>query len=90
MSLQREDCIHPFDNGFLPEISKDRTGIIVTRSSPLISAVSRKRPGEYPSGAVLSLAEEAAERPLPTGGRVSGSESLELGWLDVHRALGKL
>ena len=47
MKMQREDCIHPFDNGFVPEISKDRSGIIVTRCSPLISAVSRTRPGEY-------------------------------------------
>ena len=23
--MQREDCIHPFDNGFVPEISKDPT-----------------------------------------------------------------
>jgi hypothetical protein len=46
MSLQREDCIHPFDTGFIPKISDDRDAIIVTRDSPLISAVSRKRPGE--------------------------------------------
>jgi hypothetical protein len=44
--MQPEDCIHPFGNGFVPETSKDRTGIIVTRSSPLIS-FSRTPAGEY-------------------------------------------
>lgn len=63
--MHREDCIHPFDNGFVPEISKDRTGIIVTRCSPLISVVSRKGPGEYRFGVALSLAEAAAVKPLP-------------------------
>jgi hypothetical protein len=43
MSLQREDCIHPFDTGFIPKISDDRDAIIVTHSSPLISAVTRVR-----------------------------------------------
>jgi hypothetical protein len=47
MSLLREDCIHPFDTGFIPKISDDRDAIIVTHSSPLISAVSRVRVGEY-------------------------------------------
>ena len=41
------ECPHRFDNGFVPELTKDRSAIIVTRSSPLISVVSRKRPGEY-------------------------------------------
>ena len=47
MSLQREDCIHAFDTGFIPKISDDRDGIIVTHSSRLISAVSSVRVGEY-------------------------------------------
>jgi hypothetical protein len=45
--VRREDCIHPFDNGFVPKISDDREAIIVTRGSPLISVVSRTRAGEY-------------------------------------------
>ena len=100
MRMHREDCIHPFDNGFLPEISKDRSGIIVTRGSPLISAVSRTPAGGYRiwggsfiggGGSTEATAEEAAEY-------LSWSPhwaclmrlTLELGWHDVHRVLGKL
>ena len=65
MSLLREDCIHPFDTGFIPKISDDRDAIIVTHSSPLISAVSRVRVGEFAFGAVRSLAEAEALKPRP-------------------------
>ena len=40
-------CPHRFDAGFVPTAKPDRDAIIVTRNSPLISAVSRKRSGEY-------------------------------------------
>ena len=68
--MQREHCIHPFDNGFLPKRSEHRDAIIVTHCSPLISAVSRTRPGEYRicggsfiggGGSTEAPAEEAAE-----------------------------
>ena len=47
MSLKREDRIHAFNTGFIPKICEDRDAIIVTRRSPLISAVSRTPAGEY-------------------------------------------
>ena len=62
MSLKREDCIHPFDNGFVPEISKDRTGIIVTRRSPLISVSAESDPVSIASGAAPSLGEATAQK----------------------------
>ena len=66
MSLQREDCIHPFDTGFLPKRSDDRDAIIVTHSSPLISAVSRTaRQENIAFAAVRSLAEAEALKPRP-------------------------
>ena len=40
-------CPRRFDAGFVPTAKPDRDAIIVTRNSPLISAVSRKRSGEY-------------------------------------------
>ena len=93
--MRREDCIHPFETDFAPKISENRDAIIVTRSSPLISAVSRKRPGEYRIWAAFSLAEVAA---VEAGEYLSWSPhsahlmrlTLEMGWHDVHRALGKL
>ncbi len=95
--MRQEDCIHSFDNGFVPEISKDRSGIIVTRSSPLISAVSRKGPGEYyicggsfigGGGSTEATAEEAAEY-LSWSPHWAHLMRLtkELGWEDVHRDL---
>ena len=45
-TLSRE-CPHRFDTGFIPTADYADDRIIVTRNSPLISAVSRKRPGEY-------------------------------------------
>jgi hypothetical protein len=29
VSLQRENCVHRFDSGFIPKICEDRDGIIV-------------------------------------------------------------
>jgi hypothetical protein len=100
LRLRRQDCIHPFDAGFVPKISEGRDAIIVTRSSPLISAVSRTRAGEYRiwggsfiggGGSTEATVEEAAQY-------LSWSShwahlmrlTLEMGWHDVHRALGKL
>ena len=45
-TLSRE-CPHRFDTGFIPTADYADDHIIVTRNSPLLSAVSRKRPGEY-------------------------------------------
>ena len=53
-------CAHRFDTGFVPTAKSDRDAIIVTRNSPLISAVSRKRSGEYSSAAALSSAMAVA------------------------------
>jgi hypothetical protein len=53
-------CPHRFDAGFVPTAKPDRDAIIVTRNSPLISAVSRKRSGEYSSAAALSSAMAVA------------------------------
>ena len=39
-------CPRRFDAGFVPTAKPDRDSIIVTRNSPLISAVSRKRSGD--------------------------------------------
>jgi hypothetical protein len=99
MKMQREDCIHPFDTGFFPRISADRDAIIVTRSSPLISAVSRKQPGEYRiwGGSFISgggCREATADEPPKLSWSPHWAHlmrlTLELGWHDVHRALGKL
>ena len=58
MSLLREDCIHPFDTGFIPKISDDRDAIIVTHSSPLILRLSAEcASATIAFGAVRSLAE---------------------------------
>ena len=84
----------------MPKICKDRDGIIVTRCSPLISAVSRTRPGEYRiwggsfiggGGSTEATAEEAAEYLSwsPHWAHLMRL-TLEMGWHDVHRALGKL
>jgi hypothetical protein len=97
VSLQREDCIHPFDTGFIPHICEDRDAIIVTHCSPLVSAVSRKRPREYRiwggsfiggGGSTEATAEEAAEYLSwsPHWAHLMRL-TLELGWDDVHRSL---
>ena len=36
------ECPHRFDNGFVPDLTKDRSAIIVTRCTPLISVVQQK------------------------------------------------
>ena len=72
----------------------------MTRSSPLISAVSRKGPGEYyicggsfigGGGSTEATAEEAAEYLSwsPHWAHLMRL-TLEMGWHDVHRALGTL
>src|SRR5262245_54147316 len=38
---------HDFHDGFVPQADRGEDHIIVTRNSPLISAVSRERPGKY-------------------------------------------
>ena len=98
--MNREDCIHPFDNGFVPEISKDQTGIIVTRCSPLISVVSRKGPGEYRiwSGSFIGGGGFREGTAAESAEYLSWSPhwahlmrlTLKMRWHDVHRALGKL
>ena len=97
--MKREDCIHPFDNGFVPEISKDRSGIIVTCSSPLISAVARKASRRVSHWWLFFHRRGRIMRRRRRSCRVSERSlhwahlmrlTLELGWHDVHRALGKL
>jgi hypothetical protein len=87
-----------FDNGFIPTTDPARDNITVTRNSPLISGVQRKRPGEYlihmgsfigGGGSRPATAEEAAEymsRSLHWAALMRLTE--ELGWEDVHRYLG--
>ena len=93
-------CPHRFDTGFVPTANPDRDAIIVTRNSPLISAVSRKRPGEYliwggsfigGGGCREATVDEAAEylARSPHWAHLMRM-TLEMGWHDVHRALGRL
>jgi hypothetical protein len=95
------ECPHRFDNGFVPEITKDRSAIIVTRNSPLISVVTRKRPGEYRICFGSFIGGGGGEREASADGAAEylGRSphrahllrlTLELGWHDVHRALGRL
>jgi hypothetical protein len=91
------DCLHSFHNGFVPQITEDRSAIIVTRNSPLISAVSRTGPGEYRicggsfiggGGSREATADEAAEYLARSPHRAHLMRlTLELGWDDVHRSL---
>ena len=73
---------------------------MVIRCSPLISAVSRKGPGENRiwggsfiggGGSREATAAEAAEYLSwsPHWAHLMPAD-LEMGWQDVHRALGKL
>jgi hypothetical protein len=91
---------HRFDTNFVPTAQLDHDAIIVTRNSPLISAVSRKRPGKYliwggsfigGGGCRESTVDEAAEylSRSPHWAHLMRL-TLELGWKDVHQALGKL
>ena len=70
LSRFRIKAPHRFDNGFIPTANSSRDSIIVTRNSPLISSVQRKRPGEYwiqrgsfigGGGSRPATAEEAAD-----------------------------
>jgi hypothetical protein len=90
-------CPHRFDTGFIPTADYADDHIIVTRSSPLISAVSRKRPGEYRiwggsfiggGGSRETAADEVAEylARSPHWAHLMRL-TLEMGWHDVHRAL---
>ena len=90
---------HQFDNGF-PTANPERDSITVTRNSPLISAVSRKRPGKYliwggsfigGGGCREVTVDEAAEylARSPHWAHLMRL-TLEMAWDDVHRVLGKL
>ena len=88
-------CPNRFDTGFVPTANPDRDCIIVTRNSPLISAVSRKRPGKYlirsgsfigGGGCLEATADEAAEYLSwsPHWAHLM-RPTLDIGWHDVHR-----
>ena len=92
---------HRFDTGFIPTADYADDHIIVTRNSPLISAVSRKRPGEYriefgsfiggSGGSREATADEVAEylARSPHWAHLMRL-TLEMGWKDVHLSLAKL
>jgi hypothetical protein len=61
--VETNKCLHRFDTGFVP--TTNRASDYVTRNSPLISCVSKQRPGHIGSRAAASLAEVAAVKPLP-------------------------
>ena len=46
-TISTNKYLHRFDTGFVPTTNRAADYIIVTRSSPLISCVSSKRPGVY-------------------------------------------
>jgi hypothetical protein len=85
---------------FIPEANREDDHIIVTRNSPLISAVRSKRPGEYwicggsfigGGGSREATADEVAEYLARSPHRAHLMRlTLELGWKDVHQALSKL
>jgi hypothetical protein len=92
--------LHDFHNGFIPEADLKDDHIIVTRNSPLISAVSRKRPGEYRiwggsfiggGGSREATADDVAEylARSPHWAHLMRL-TLEMGWKDVHLSLAKL
>jgi hypothetical protein len=90
--------LHRFDNGFVPTANPAYDSITVTRNSPLISCVQRKRRGEYwiHGGSFIgggasrpAAAEEAAEyMSYSPHWAVLMRLTNELGWDDVHRYLG--
>ena len=98
-TLSRESP-HRFDTGFIPTADYADDHIIVTRNSPLISAVSRKRSGKYRiwggsfiggGGSREATADEVAEylARSPHWARLMRL-TLEMGWKDVHLSLAKL
>ena len=89
-----------FHNGFIPQADRRDDHIIVTRNSPLISAVSRAQPGKYRiwggsfiggGGSREATADDVADylAQSPHWAHLMRL-TLELGWKDVHEALGKL
>jgi hypothetical protein len=91
---------HDFHNGFIPQADRREDHIIVTRNSPLISAVSRAQPGKYRiwggsfiggGGSREATADDVADylAQSPHWAHLMRL-TLELGWKDVHEALGKL
>ena len=90
----------PLRHPFVPTANRAGDYIIVTRYSPLISAVSRKGPGEYRiwgdsfiggGGCREATADEAAEYLSwsPHWSHLMRL-TLEMGWPDVHQTLAKL
>ena len=90
----------PIRYGFVPTANTDRDCIIVTRNFPLISAVSRKRPGKYliwggsfigEGGCGEVTVDKAAEylARSPHWAHLMRL-TLEMAWDDVRRVLGKL
>jgi len=89
--------LHQFDNGFIPTADRACDNITVTRNSPLISGVRRKRPGEYLIHSGSFIVVEVAAVTLQLKKRPNLSQSphwaqlmrltKELGWDDVHRYL---
>jgi len=84
-------CLHRFDTGFVPTAKSDRDAIIVTRNA---------RAGEYriwggsfigAGGCREASVDEAAEylSRSPHWAHLMRL-TLQLGWHDVHRALGRL
>jgi hypothetical protein len=89
---------HRFDSRFVPIANRNDDSITVTRSSPLISCVGRKGPGEYwiHGGSFIGgscrcdvTAEEAADyMGQSPHWSVLMRLTKELGWEDVNRYLG--
>jgi hypothetical protein len=90
---------HRFDSRFVPIANRNDDSITVTRSSPLISCVGRKGPGEYwiHGGSFIggsgcrqdATAEEAADyMGQSPHWSVLMRLTKELGWEDVNRYLG--
>jgi hypothetical protein len=88
-----------FDTGLFRLPITRTTHIIVTRNSPLISAVSRKRPGEYriSGGSFIGGGASREATAYEVAEYLARSPhwahlmrlTLKMGWHDV-RALGKL
>ena len=98
--MATNECLHRFDTGFVPTANNAGDYITVTRNSPLISCVSRKRPGKYriEGGSFIGGGASHDATPEEAAEYLSRSPhwahlmrlTLKMGWHDVHRALGKL